>query len=69
MLDYVKLLKFAVAILLAVIVLRWVKDAPAGTFNLLPSRRHTSYYNFASIAMVGIGAWGLARILKHKKKG
>ena len=69
MIKYWNLFLLGLAILAGVIVWHWVTDAATACRHLLPSAGNTSKYNAAAWAMLGLGVWGLLRLLKQQPRG
>ncbi len=62
--DYWRLFLLALAVLAALIVLRWFADAGNAFAGIFPSARNLSRYNLAAGIMCAIGVWGLVRLLR-----
>ena len=63
--NYWRLFIAGLALLAALILLRWIHDAAGGILDLLPSRAHAPNYNMAAVGMLAITTWDIVRLLKQ----
>ena len=66
-LDYFALFKFALMVFGLLLLAQWLPDGCSKISNSLPGAQHTPEYNRFAWIMIGLGAWGLSRLLNRKR--
>lgn len=67
-LDYFGLFKFAIMIFGLLLMAQWLPEGCSSIRDSLPAGHHTPEYNRFAWIMIGIGGWGLLRLLNRKRK-
>ena len=64
--DFLKLFVIGLAILVVVILIRWIFAAVCALGDVFPSDAHSHAYNIAAWAMIGLAGWGIIRVLRQR---
>lgn len=64
--DFLKLFVIGLAILVVVVVIRWIFAAVCVLGTIFPSDTHSRPYNIAAWAMIGLAGWGIIRVLRQR---
>jgi hypothetical protein len=67
--DYFFLFKCGLAVLGVLILLQWLPMGCESITRCLPCDQHSSEYNYSAWIMIGLGVWGLWRLLAGRGRG
>ena len=67
-LDYFFLFKCGLAIVAVLILLQWLPVGCDSIPQSMPGDSHSSDYNYAAWVMIGLGGWGLWRLLANGRR-
>lgn len=65
-LDYFFLFKCGITVLIVLIVFGWLPAGWASVLQSLPAPSHSPEYNRFAWVLIGIGVWGLYRLMNRR---